>query len=168
MSAYAKVVLAIVLLAVGFAAGFGWERRGRIAEVATIRTEHAQVMTNIANLTSEALQKTRTAEQKTADAINAIDTRISKERTDALAENSRIAADVASGARRLRIAATCPARSGDVPTGAAATSVDAAAPIEIPAAVGQDLFDLRAGIISDQAALKGLQEYVKAITAQPN
>ncbi|HGH4881515.1 TPA: lysis system i-spanin subunit Rz [Salmonella enterica subsp. enterica serovar Bareilly] len=55
--------------------------------------------------------------------------------------------------------ATCPA----VPTGKStyAARVDNAATVELSPGAGQNVLGIRDGIISDQAALRTLQEYIR-------
>lgn len=104
----------------------------------------------------QAVEKQQAAEQ----ALSALDQKAQKEKTDALAENEKLRADVAAGTRRLRIAGSCRASGVDVPSTAGAASVDNAGTVELTGAAGRAVLDVRAGIIADQAALRALQEYV--------
>lgn len=104
----------------------------------------------------QAVDKQQAAEQ----ALAALDRKAQKEKTDALADNEKLRADVATGTRRLRIAGSCRASGVDVPSTAGAASVDNASSVELTGAAGRAVLDVRAGIIADQAALKALQEYV--------
>lgn len=111
----------------------------------------------------EALRKEAEAAQAE---VARIDSQRTKERTDALAENSRLAAALAAGNRRLRIAAVCPARGpggSDVPQAPSTASVGDATTVELPVATGLAVYQLRQSIIGDQAALRALQDYVRAL-----
>lgn len=104
----------------------------------------------------QAMEKQQAAEQ----ALAALDQKAQKEKTDALAENEKLRADVAAGTRRLRIAGSCRASGVDVPSAAGAAGVDNAGTVELSPVAGSTVLAARAGIIADQAALKALQEYV--------
>ncbi|WP_202988130.1 lysis system i-spanin subunit Rz, partial [Pseudomonas typographi] len=106
-----------------------------------------------------ALEKQQQAEQALAD----LDTKRTKEKADALAENERLRRDVADGNRRLHVAGTCRSGGGNVPQATSTTSVDDAGTVELSATAGQDLLDIRAGIIADQAALKAAQAYIRDV-----
>ena len=62
--------------------------------------------------------------------------------------------------RRLRIAGSCRANSGNVPGTASNTSLADGGAVGFALVAGRAIFDIRAGIIADQAALKVLQAYV--------
>ncbi|EDX0374372.1 lysis protein, partial [Salmonella enterica] len=81
-----------------------------------------------------------------------------KELADAKAENDALQRRLAAGGR-VRVEGRC-----TVPTTAktASTSrVGNAATVELSPGAGQNVFNIRAGIISDQAKLKYLQDYVR-------
>ena len=133
-------------------------RYGR--ELASLSAAHQADLSAIANAVSiqvrQALDKQQATEQVRAD----IDARTTKEKAHALAENEKLRADVAAGDRRLRIAGRCSADSSNLPDTTRATSLDDGGTVELAGAAGRTVFDIRAGIIKDRAALKGLQEYV--------
>ena len=104
----------------------------------------------------QALEKQQHAEQALAD----LDQKAQKEKTDGLAENEKLRRAAADSARRLRIAGGCRASGVDVPGATSASGLGDAGTIELSAASGSTIFDIRAGIIADQAALKALQDYV--------
>ena len=62
--------------------------------------------------------------------------------------------------RRLRIAGSCRANSGNVPGTVSNTSLANGGTVGLALAAGRAVFDIHAGIIADQAALKVLQAYV--------
>lgn len=129
-------------------------------ELASLSAAHQSDLSAIANAAStqvrQALEKQRAAEKARAD----IDTKATKEKANALAENEKLRADIAAGDRRLRIAGRCSASSSDLPNTASGARVDDGETVELAGVAGRTIFDIRAGIIKDRAALKGLQEYV--------
>ncbi|QVQ10277.1 lysis protein [Salmonella enterica subsp. enterica serovar Paratyphi B str. CFSAN000540] len=90
--------------------------------------------------------------------VAALDAKYTKELADAKAENDALQRRLASGGRvRVKGRCTVPAST----TTASPGSVGNAATVELSRDSGQNVLDIRAGIISDQAKLKYLQEYVR-------
>ena len=153
--------LALVVL-VAIACSFTWKvdawRYGK--ELASLSAAHQSDLSAIANAASiqvrQALDKQQAAEQARAD----IDASTTKEKANALAENEKLRADVAAGDRRLRIAGRCRAGSNNMPDPTSTARLDDDSTIELTGAAGRTVFDIRARIIKDRAALMGLQEYV--------
>ncbi|MEE7217723.1 lysis protein [Escherichia coli O4:H2] len=90
--------------------------------------------------------------------VAALDARYTKELADARAENETLRADVAAGRRSLRINATCPGSVREAPT---TSGVGNDAAVELSPVAGRNVLGIRDGIISDQAALRTLQEYIR-------
>jgi len=170
--AWGVMVLVIALCAGSFAAAWFWQANayGKVVAkygetIATNEANHQADLTLIANAASaqarEALAKQQDAEQKNAE----LDAKLTKERTDALAQNQKYLAAVADGTRRLRIAGTCSTGSSgsNVPKTTSTASMGDAGSVELPAAVGRSVLDIRAGIIADQAALKAAQAYIRDV-----
>ncbi|WP_409977308.1 lysis protein [Escherichia coli] len=88
--------------------------------------------------------------------VAALDAKYSRELADARAENETLRADVTAGRKRLRINATCP---GSVREATARVGNDAS--VELSPVAGRNVLGIRDGIISDQAALRTLQEYIR-------
>ena len=154
--------LAVVLLVMAIACFSAWKvdawRYGK--ELASLSAAHQSDLSAIANAAStqvrQSLDKQQAAEQARAD----LDARTTKEKAHALAENERLRADVAAGDRRLRIAGRCSADSSNLSDTTSTARVDVGGTVELAGVAGRTVFDIRAGIIKDRAALKGLQEYV--------
>ncbi|EJT0048783.1 lysis protein, partial [Salmonella enterica] len=88
----------------------------------------------------------------------ALDAKYTKELADAKAENDALRRKLDNGGRvRVKGRCTVPAST----TSASPGSVGNAATVELSRDSGQNVLDIRAGIISDQAKLKYLQEYVR-------
>ena len=154
-------VLALLLLTAGAAWKVqDWRYGKQLADQAGL---HKDDLTAISNAAA-AQQRTALEKQQVAEKIrDDLDAKATKEKTNDLAENETLRRAVADGARRLRIAGSCRANSGDVPGSASATSLDNGATFELAPAAGRTVFDIRAGIIADQAALKALQAYVREV-----
>lgn len=134
--------------------------RKELAEQALLHQQDLATISNAAAAQSRnALEKQQAAEQ----ALHDLDTIRLKERTDDLNENERLRLAVADGDRRLRIAGSCRASGSDVPAAACAASLGDAGAVELTPAAGRSVFDIRAGIIADQAALRAAQDYIKEV-----
>ncbi|EBS6790586.1 lysis protein [Salmonella enterica subsp. enterica serovar Thompson] len=90
--------------------------------------------------------------------VAALDAKYTKELADAKAENDALQRRLAAGGR-VRVKGRC---SMPTQTETASTSrVGNAATVELSPGAGQNVLDIRAGIINDQEKLKYLQEYVR-------
>ncbi|EBR9314827.1 lysis protein [Salmonella enterica] len=90
--------------------------------------------------------------------VAALDARYTKELADAQTRNTDLQRRLAAGGRvRVKGRCTVPASATPASTG----SVGDAATVELSPGAGQNVLDIRAGIISDQEKLKYLQEYVR-------
>ncbi|EKL0020667.1 lysis protein [Salmonella enterica] len=88
----------------------------------------------------------------------ALDAKYTKELADAKAENDALQRRLAAGGRvRVKGRCTVPATT----TTASPGSVGDAATVELSTDSGRNVLDIRAGIISDQAKLRYLQQYVR-------
>ncbi|ENC4500136.1 lysis protein [Salmonella enterica subsp. enterica serovar Bareilly] len=90
--------------------------------------------------------------------VAAIDEKYTKELADAQTRNTDLQRRLAAGGR-VRVEGRC-----SVPTETKTAStrrVGNAATVELSPVAGQNVLDIRAGIISDQEKLKYLQEYIR-------
>ncbi|EDZ3532382.1 lysis protein [Salmonella enterica subsp. arizonae] len=90
--------------------------------------------------------------------VTALDAKYTKELADAQTRNTDLQRRLAAGGR-VRVEGRCP-----VPTQtetASTSRVGNAATVELSPGAGQNVLDIRAGIISDQEKLKYLQEYIR-------
>ncbi|EHW6494194.1 lysis protein [Salmonella enterica] len=91
--------------------------------------------------------------------VAALDAKYTKELTDAQTRNTDLQRRLAAGGR-VRVEGRC---SVPTQTETASTSrVGNAATVELSPGAGQNVLNIRAGIISDQEKLKYLQEYIRA------
>ncbi|VUF98953.1 Phage outer membrane lytic protein Rz; Endopeptidase (EC [Salmonella enterica subsp. enterica serovar Typhimurium] len=90
--------------------------------------------------------------------VAALDAKYTKELADAQTRNTDLQRRLAAGGR-VRVEGRC---SVPTETETASTSrVGNAATVELSPGAGQNVLNIRAGIISDQEKLKYLQEYVR-------
>jgi len=163
---WAALGLIVLALMVGSAYGaWSWQANKYENKLATQSAGYQHDLLNITNAgaaqTSKALEQQQAAEQKVAD----LDAQRTQEKTDALAKNETLRRAVADGARRLRIAGTCPANgngSGGLSQASSAAGLGDAATVELSGAAGQAVLDLRAQLVAERAALKALQDYARS------
>lgn len=106
------------------------------------------------NLANETISDMQTRQRDVA----ALDARYTKELADAQTRNADLQRRLAAGGRvRVEGRCTVPAST----TSASPGGVGDAATVELSPGTGQNVFDIRAGIISDQEKLKYLQEYIR-------
>ncbi|MGT2090191.1 lysis protein [Enterobacter hormaechei subsp. xiangfangensis] len=89
--------------------------------------------------------------------VAALDAKYTKELSDAKKTINDLRRDVDSGAKRLRIAATCPGMS----KATSATGVDDAGAPELTPDARRNYFDHRDGIATADKMIRGMQEYIK-------
>ena len=129
-------------------------------QLADLSASHQADQTAISNAAAAQVPQALERQQAAQKALTELDAKATTEKARDLAENERLRADVAAGDHRLRIAGRCSADSSNLPDTTRATSLDDGGTVELAGAAGRTVFDIRAGIIKDRAALKGLQEYV--------
>ncbi|SUX61292.1 lysis protein [Citrobacter koseri] len=88
--------------------------------------------------------------------VAALDAKYTKELSDAKKTISDLRRDVDSGAKRLRIAATCPG----VPKTTSTTGMDDAGAPELTPDARRNYFDHRDGIATADKMIRGMQEYI--------
>ncbi|WP_370599256.1 lysis protein [Klebsiella pneumoniae] len=89
--------------------------------------------------------------------VAALDAKYTKELYDAKKTINDLRRDVDSGAKRLRIAATCPG----VPKATSSTGVDDAGAPELTPDARRNYFDHRDGIATADKMIRGMQDYIK-------
>ncbi|MGV8917821.1 MAG: lysis system i-spanin subunit Rz [Pseudomonas sp.] len=170
------LVLALALIGIGAAGAWIWQANAYTALIAKNETARQADLTLIANAGAnqarQAVAQQQDAEQRNA----ALDLKNTQDKADALlendalrqqlagtlAENDQLHSDVDARNRWLRIAGRCPASNpsnGNVSSTAIAPGLGDAAAVELSPEAGQAVFDIRADIIADRAALKALQDY---------
>ncbi|WP_437592375.1 lysis protein [Escherichia coli] len=89
--------------------------------------------------------------------VAALDAKYTKELADAKAENDALRRKLDNGGRVL-VKGKCPVSAATQTTGAASMGNDAT--VELSAVAGRNVLGIRSGILSDQTALRALQEYI--------
>ncbi|MBD0758601.1 lysis protein [Klebsiella variicola] len=90
--------------------------------------------------------------------VAAIDAKYTKELADAKAENDALQRKLDNGGRVL-VKGKCPVSTATQATGAASVGDDAT--VELSAVAGRNVLGIRSGIVSDQTALRALQDYIR-------
>lgn len=108
------------------------------------------------------LEATLKSQREKIQILAALDIKHSQELTYAQSENDRLAADIASGKRRLLIKTSCPSNSG-LPAAATASGVDDGVSAELNTTARPDYYALRRQLIKTDKALAGLQDYVSKV-----
>ena len=133
------------------------------ADIATIKQRHTEDLKAISDEASAQRDKNAALEHALANAIAKSDQQHTQELTDALAKNQALRDAVTSGARQLRLAkaglATCNLSKN---TTSGSSRLDNAGAIAFSDDFGRNIYDIRAGIISDQQKLKALQDYIRS------
>ncbi|MGG8091396.1 lysis protein [Klebsiella aerogenes] len=90
--------------------------------------------------------------------VAALDDKYTKELADAKAENDALQRKLDNGGRVL-VKGKCPVSAATQTSGTASMGDDAA--VELSAVAGRNVLGIRSGIISDQASLRALQDYIR-------
>lgn len=129
-------------------------------QLADLGASYKTDLTAISNAAAAQARQALERQQATQKALSELEAKAATEKAHALAENEKLRADVAADDRRLRIAGRCSANSGNLSDTTSTTGLDDGGTVELAGAAGRTVFDIRAGIIKDRAALKALQESV--------
>ncbi|HDY8501623.1 lysis protein [Klebsiella pneumoniae] len=105
------------------------------------------------NLANETIADMQTRQRDVA----ALDAKYTKELADAKAENDALQRKLDNGGRVL-VKGKCPVSAATQTTGAPSMGDDAT--VELSAVAGRNVLGIRSGILSDQTALRALQEYI--------
>lgn len=132
--------------------GLGWAANHYRDNAVTYK-EQRDKATESLNLANATITDMQTRQRDVA----ALDAKYTKELADAKKTISDLRRDVDSGAKRLRVAATCPGVSKTTAT----PGVDAIAEPELTGAARRDYFTLRERIEIVTKQLTGLQAYVR-------
>lgn len=163
LKAGAILLACLLLIGIGAGGAWAWQANAYGKVIATNEANRQADLTAISNAAAaqsrQALAKQQTAEQ----AVAALDQKNTQEKDTLNAENESLRRAVAAGDHRLRIAGSCRAGSGNVPSTTATTGLGDATTVELAQAAGQSVFDIRAGIIADQAALRAAQAYIRDV-----
>ncbi len=90
--------------------------------------------------------------------VTALDAKYTKELADAKAENDALQRKLDNGGRVL-VKGKCPVSASTQTAGAPSMGDDAT--VELSSVAGRNVLGIRAGILSDQTALRALQDYIR-------
>lgn len=167
----AIAAFALGLLVAGAVQGWRYD-----AQLATQAEAHAVELKSISDAAAAQRSQALATQQAMQEQAAQADQKHTEELTDAQSQNEKLrrqylaaeqrattaTADAADARRRLRVQAKCPAPGSVLPQAGGAGSVGDATSVELADAAGQDVFDIRAGIIADQAKIRYLQDYARA------
>ncbi|WP_054060096.1 lysis system i-spanin subunit Rz [Pseudomonas asplenii] len=169
----------MVLIGAGAAAAWTWQDNAYGKRLADQGSAYQADLSSIAAAGAAQARNAVEQQQAAQQALADLDAKSTQEKADALAQNEllrrlyggsqggneKLRADVAAGQRRLRIAGSCSdsAGGGIASQATSASGLGDAATVELTPTAGRTVFDIRAGIITDQAALRALQAYVREV-----
>lgn len=167
--------LALVAILAGAGAGAGWwfTKTAYERDISDLKEEQTREregwLKEKLAITTKAKLDTDAAIARMKDAqgeLARIDAENQRKLEDAELENEGLRRDVAAGARRLRLLGD-KLSSGNAAGGGSCTgSVGDDTGVELSAAAGRTVFDIRAGIISDRAKIAYLQDYIERVVKQ--
>lgn len=162
-SSYAKLVISALIASVLTFAG--WYARGVIADrdIAEMTAEAEQRQSAAMAAATEAYAKVSREREQHARQIAEIDAKYTQEKVNADQQIEDLRESLRAGARRLRIAATCPAApAGHLPGAASTPGVgDAGAP-QLTADAERAYFRLRTNIADTERQLTACQDIIRA------
>ncbi|MDJ4172686.1 lysis protein [Salmonella enterica] len=150
MSRLTAIIIAVVVCII---VSLGWavnHYRNNATEYKKQRDEKTQALT-LANATITDM----TTRQRD---VAALDAKYTKELADAKAENDALRRKLDNGGRVL-VKGKCPVPSSAETSSASGMGNDAT--VELSPVAGRNVLGIRDGIISDQTALRTLQEYIR-------
>jgi len=126
-----------------------------------LKRDRDSLRVEIASARSQVAQLQRQAQQaaQTLLARDVLDKQRFQEMTDAKHEIDGLRDELAAGTKRVLIRATCPA----VPAATQPSGVDDARDPALTATARQDYLRLREQIVTTEAQLQGLQDYVRQV-----
>lgn len=128
------------------------------------KTQHAEVLRDLADKSSNAYRLVLKAQVSSTQATNDLDSKYTKELNAAKLQISNLQSAVSAGNVRLRIQATCePTTRTGLSKASLSTSMDDAKVPRLTDSAERDYFALRDGIETTQKQLEGLQNYVKDV-----
>ncbi|HGY1466856.1 TPA: lysis protein [Klebsiella aerogenes] len=147
LTAIIIAVIACIIVSLGWAAN---HYRDNATEYKKQRDEKTQAL-NLANATITDM----TARQRD---VAALDAKYTQELANAKAENAVLQRKLDNGGRVL-VKGKCSVPATTKTAGSASMGDDAT--VELSSVAGRNVLGIRSGIISDQTALKALQEYIR-------
>lgn len=148
-----RITIGVIASLLIVAAALGWATSHYHGNAVKYKDQRDTATHNL-KLANETISDMQTRQRDVA----ALDAKYTKELADVQTRNTDLQRRLAAGGR-VRVEGRC-----SVPTQtetASASRVGNAATVELSPGAGQNVFNIRAGIISDQEKLKYLQEYIR-------
>ncbi len=136
------------------------------SEASKARGEHQNHLRQVAEANAEVILKQQADRLALEQRLAKADQQSTEKLTHALTENDRLERLYSSAddeRRRLRIEVTLARNDAIVSAATGSGSVGDAASVELSAAAGRTVWDIRRGMKQDQAALEYLQEWAREI-----
>lgn len=149
MSRSAEIVCAVVIVALSTMGWLANHYHGKYLQEQK-RADTAEQSLKLANATITDMQ----VRQRD---VAALDAKYTGELADAKAENDALQRKLDNGGRVL-VKGKCPVSAATQTAGAASMGDDAT--VELSSVAGRNVLGIRSGIISDQTALRALQDYI--------
>ena len=149
MSRLAAIISAVVICLI---VSLGWLASHYHDNATTYKDQRDKATENL-NLANATIKDMQIRQRDVA----ALDAKYTKELSDAKKTINDLRRDVDSGAKRLRIAATC----HGVPKATSSTGVDDAGAPELTPDARRNYFDHRDGIATADKMIRGMQDYIK-------
>ncbi len=148
-----RITTGVIVSLLILAAALGWTTSHYHGNAVKYKDQRDTATHNL-KMANETISDIQTRQRDVA----ALDAKYTKELADAKAENDALQRRLVAGSR-VRVEGRC-----TVPTTTKTAStrrVGNAATVELSDVAGQNVLNIRAGIISDQEKLKYLQEYIR-------
>ncbi|WP_312224352.1 lysis system i-spanin subunit Rz [Stutzerimonas nitrititolerans] len=159
-------VLGLMLLAA--AGAWEWQANSYGKQLAEQRTEWADQLRLTAEANATVIRKQQTDRLVLEAHLAALDTTSTEKLTHAQTENDRLRREYSAAddeRRQLRIEVILARNDAIVSAATGSSSMGDAASVELSAAAGSAVWDIRGGMISDRAKLEYLQEWARAVRA---
>lgn len=161
-------VVVLVLCALSFGAAWQWQGNAYGKQLAEKDVEHQVFLRQVAEANASVILQQQADRQDLERRLADADQQSTEKLNHALTENDRLERLYSSAddeRRRLRIDVKIARADAVVSAATSAGRVGDAASVELSAAAGSAVWDIRAGMISDQEKLAYLQQWARAVRA---
>ncbi|WP_213662869.1 lysis system i-spanin subunit Rz [Stutzerimonas stutzeri] len=158
----------LVLCALSFGAAWQWQGNAYGKRLADKDAEHQAFLRQVAEANAAVIRQQQAGRQDLERRLAAADQQSTEKLTHALTENDRLERLYSSAddeRRRLRIEVRVANADATVSSTTGAGRVGDAASVELSAAAGSAVWDIRRGMIGDQEKLAYLQQWARAVRA---
>lgn len=162
----ASGLLVLALMALAAAAAWQWQANSYGAQLASQHAAHVDRLRQTAEANAAVIRQQQADRLALEQRLAKADQQSIEKLTHALTENDRLERLYSSAddeRRRLRIEVTLARNDAIVSAATGSGSVGDAASVELSAAAGRAVWDIRRSMIDDQAKLAYLQEWARQI-----